>query len=278
MKFINKHLIFLLSLAYSVLLFTSCTSNKNLAYFKNVPDSIKNLTIPTTEYKPILIKKDDILSVNIQTIDPSVTSGVNQQSSVSSALANTSGMGNLGQSNQQGAPPTGGFLVDNEGYIQLPVLGRIKVVGLTTSAAKDSLQQLAAKYYKEPTVSLRFANFRVSVLGEVNKPSVYTFPNEKISILDALSYAGDLTAYGKRKDVLLIREDENTGNKQFIKMDLNSTDFFKSPYFYLKQNDMIYVPPSKSKEVITDVSLTRTIAFMTPITSILIVLISRIKF
>lgn len=256
---------------FFILFFTSCSSNKNLAYFKNIPDSLSINNVLTAKYSPLIIKKDDILSISIQTLDPTVT--INQPTTPITNVNN-----NLNSTSPTGISPTqNGYLVDNEGFIDFPIIGKIKVAGLTTSQALELLKSQAEKYYKNPTVTLRFSNFKVSIMGEVNKPSVYVFPNERVSVLDALSYAGDLTAYGKRANILLIREIDSTGNKDFIRLNLNSTDFLSSPYFYLKQNDMIYVPPTKSKEVASDVALSRALIFVPPLTSLLILLISKIK-
>jgi polysaccharide export outer membrane protein len=138
------------------------------------------------------------------------------------------------------------YLVGEDGYIQFPVLGRIKIGGLTKVDAIKLLESRISEHVKDPIVTIQNLNFKVSVLGEVNNPGPFFLTNERISILDALSLAGDLTIYGKRENVLLIRD--NTGKKEFYYFNLASTDIFKSPYFYLQQNDVIYVEPNDARQ------------------------------
>ena len=125
-----------------------------------------------------------------------------------------------------------------------------------------------------PTVQVRYANFKITVIGEVARPATYTVPNERISIIDVLGYAGDLTIYGKRENVLLIRD--TIGGKQFIRLNLNSSDIFKSPYFYLRQNDVVYIEPNEAKIATTDAARTRTLAVVGTVLSLLIVITSRL--
>jgi len=138
------------------------------------------------------------------------------------------------------------YLVDEDGYIQFPVIGRVKIGGLTKVEAIKLLEGKISEHVKEPIVTIQNLNFKVSVLGEVNQPGPFFLTNERISILDALSLAGDLTIYGKRTNVLLIRD--NNGKKEFHYFDLTSTDVFKSPYFYLQQNDVVYVEPNDARK------------------------------
>src|SRR5690606_20590184 len=126
--------------------------------------------------------------------------------------------------------------------------------------AREVIRNKAASYLVDPNVQVRFVNFKVTVIGEVGKPATYAFQNEKVSILDAIGMAGDLTIYGKRENVLLIRETSN--GKEMIRFNLNKSDIFNSPYYYLKQNDIVYVEPSKSKIANTDASRTRTFAIV----------------
>ncbi|HWW41774.1 polysaccharide biosynthesis/export family protein [Pedobacter sp.] len=210
----------------------SCGSTKNAIYFSDL-DSSRVKQIPATEFHEPLIQADDILSITVQTIDPSASLPVNQTGNPPSATASA----------VTGA--VSGFLVDKNGYVELPMLGMIKVAGLNTMDAKEAVRAKAVKYYKNPTIQLRFANFKVTVLGEVAKPASYIVPNEKVSILDAISLAGDLTIYGKRQNIMLIR-DYGTW-KDVIRLDLGSSSLMASPYFYLKQNDVIYVEPNKAK-------------------------------
>ncbi|WP_245723825.1 polysaccharide biosynthesis/export family protein [Pedobacter steynii] len=140
-----------------------------------------------------------------------------------------------------------GYRVNETGTIKFPVLGKVSVEGLTISQAQNLIESQLNKYVKNAIVNIKFLNFRVTVIGEVNHPSTFTVSNEKINLLEALGLAGDMTAYGKRENVLLIREED--GRRIMERINLNRQDVLSSPYFYLKQNDVIYVEPDKAKSV-----------------------------
>lgn len=243
----------------------SCVVTEKSVYFNNVPDSTELFEVLPSEFREPIIQPDDILSVTIQTIDPATTEAVNQVSSMPAVGASSGTV--------TGQQVISGFLVDKSGEIAIPMLGSIKLSGLTTFQAREVIQAKAAKFFKDPTVQVRFANFKITVIGEVGRPATYTLPNEKVTLLDALGLAGDLTIYGKRENVLLVRD--NNGKKEFTRFNLNSTEVFKSPYFYLRQNDVIYVEPGKGKVAANNVARTQTIALVGSIISVLIVAISR---
>lgn len=139
------------------------------------------------------------------------------------------------------------YLVDNDGSIDFPVLGRIKVSGLTKKEVEAYLRGRLSLYLKdEPLVNVRMVNYKISVIGEVARPNTYTITNEKVNILEALALAGDLTIYGKRKNVKLMRESE-TGERGVYVVDLTDRNLINSPYFYLQQNDVLYVEPNRTK-------------------------------
>ncbi|WP_239495001.1 polysaccharide biosynthesis/export family protein [Pedobacter yulinensis] len=140
-----------------------------------------------------------------------------------------------------------GFRVDKNGDIKFPVVGNIKLEGLSISEAQKVLERAVDRFVKNPIVTVKYMNFRVTVIGEVNHPATFTVSNEKISILEALGMAGDMTPYGKRENVLIIRE--NDGQRTTTRVNLNQKDVLNSPYFYLRQNDVIYVEPDKAKAV-----------------------------
>lgn len=262
-----KGIIVLLS-GVITLLVSSCSAPKNITYFKDVPDTVRQHEIQQAAYSTPLIQVDDILQVTIQTLDPAATAMLNQ----SSAPVPISG------SNTTAAAPAAisGYLVDKDGYIVLPLIGKIMVQGKTTDSVRENIKAVAATYYKDPVVNVRFANFKITVLGEVNRPSTYVMPNEKVTLLDALGAAGDLTIYGKRENVLLIRD--NNGKKEFIRMNLNQSNIFSSPYFFLRQGDVIYVEPNKAKVSSTDLAQVKRISIMASVLSLLIVVVSRVKF
>jgi polysaccharide export outer membrane protein len=251
----------------TIVLLSSCGSTKNVPYFQNVSVSDSSSLPAAAEFHEPTIQPDDILSISIYTIDPTTSMVVNQLGTQAFGSAQVSPSANNN-------PSSNGFLVDKNGEIQISVIGKIKLSGLTTFQARDAIQKLAADSYNAPNVQVRYANFKVTVLGEVSKPATYTVPNEKVTVLDALGLAGDLTIYGKRENVMLIRAQD--GKKQYARLNLNSTELFNSPFFYLKQNDVLYVEPSKGKAATLNASRTQTLALIGTALSVLVVLFSRL--
>lgn len=223
---------FFASLTVIILLFTfiSCTSTKKITYFSG----LQNDTLNSANIVPDpVIQNNDLLSISVGSLNPeaSVIFNANYPHS-------TQDPGN-------GMPST--YLVDAYGYIQFPVLGNIKAAGLNKYKLKEFLttRLIENKLLVDPVVTIRYLNFKVTVLGEVNRPSVLSVPSEKISLLEALGLAGDMTLYGKRDNVLLIREEN--GKKISQRINLNSQDLFQSGYYYLKPNDVVYVETTKAK-------------------------------
>ncbi len=187
------------------------------------------------------IQPGDILSIEVFSLSPEA----NQ-------MFNVFPEGQMMQSQNQNSSSTEltapvGFLVDKDGTVTLPLVGKITLMGLNTKDASDTITRRLGKYLMQATVSVRILNFKISVLGEVAKPSVYTISNERVTLPEALSLAGDLTIYAKRKNVLLIREEN--GVREFKRIDLTKRDFFDSSYYYLRPNDILYVEPSRGKVI-----------------------------
>ncbi|CAM4109597.1 polysaccharide export outer membrane protein [Pedobacter westerhofensis] len=250
-----------------ILLATSCVSSKKIAYFQDIQSVDQAKLENAAAFTEPTIQADDILSINVFTLNPQSGAIINQASS--SPLLG--GSANTAVAAQQ----ITGFLVDKNGDIELALVGKIKVAGLTTYQARELVREKVGAIYKDPSVQLRFANFKVSVLGEVNSPSAYTLPNEKVTILDALSLAGDLTIFGKRENVLIVRD--NNGKKEFARLNLNSSDIFNSPFYYLKQNDVVYVEPNKKKVSATNSAQLQTISVIASVLSVLVVAITQLK-
>ncbi len=259
-KTIGKCLVFILN----ILIFSSCASQKNIAYFNDLPNILVDSVIKSQSFSAPVILSDDVLLIDIQTVDASVNSLINS--------GNKSGTTGLPASNESLSLLTG-YLVDKSGNVEIPMLGSVKLAGLTTTEAKELIVKRASIYFKNPIVQVRFGNYRITVLGEVLRPSTFTIANERVSVLDALGLAGDLTVYGRRENVLLIRD--KGFQKEITRLNLNSSDLFKSPYFYLKQNDVIYVEPGKSKAAATNAARTQTLAILGSVLSVLIVALSR---
>jgi len=233
----------------------SCGSRKDIVYFQGTP--IKAFDVPEFELR---YKANDLLLINVSAINMESVRPFNL-----STISYTSLTGKLS------APPAQqSYLVGADGCIPFPVIGNVKVGNLTRSAAESLLKEKLSAYVSDPMVHIRIVNYKVSVLGEVKSPGVFTIQNEKVSILEALGLAGDLTIYGQRNDVLLIRDLK--GKKYFKRIDLTSTDFFATSNFYLQQNDLLYIAPNKAK-VSASKSTPSTGVFIS-VTSLLITLIA----
>ncbi len=264
----SKVSIFILSIS---ILISSCKHYERIAYFKDFSDSSLPEAIQTHAFKSPLIKPDDVLTITIQTIDNEVTSLLNSGTSSTGIGGNVPVLGSAttGQASN-------GYLVDREGRVELPFVGRVKIAGLSTEDAKEEIRKQVDKYFNEPVINVRFANYKITVLGEVARPSSYIIPNEKVNVFDALGLAGDMTIYGRRENVLLIRD--SLTYKKLIRLDLNSKYVITSPYFYLEPNDVIYVEPTDSKVATTDAYRNREIALYSAGLSILLIVVSRILF
>jgi polysaccharide biosynthesis/export protein len=254
------------------LFFASCASTKRTKYFQDIPDSGALKTIVGAQYTSPTIQVDDILTILIQTVDPTATMSINAGNLSSPGSTSPAG----GATSAPQSSGSSGYLVNKDGNVEIPILGSIKVVGLTTEQAREAILKEAFKYFNAPTVVVRYANFKFSVTGEVQKPGVYVIPNEKVSVLDAIALAGDLTIYGKRDNVLLIRENLD-GSKTPYRIDLRRSDIISAPYYYLRQNDLIYVEPAKSKAAATDATQSRLYTIAAAVITVIIVIITRIK-
>lgn len=218
---------------------TSCISSKELVMYQKSEGSRDTMAVPT-RYIPI-IKAGDVLAVQVSSLSPEATSFFNPYA----AMAATSGMGAMQNSQTTPIPYIPGYLVGEDGQIELPLIGRQTVRGLTNTQAAGQLRQKLLEYLKEPTVNVRNLNFQISITGEVARPSLFSIPNEQISLPAALGLAGDITIYGQRNNVLIIREEN--GQQTFNRVDLTKRDVFKSPYYYLRPNDIVYVEPGKAR-------------------------------
>lgn len=232
-------------LAYSVL-FTSCLSQKEVTYFQETPDNPQRGK-GMQAYVPI-IQSGDILSVVVGSLNPEANEIFNVRNMATAVHLNYSQTGGMG-----GRAQPVGYLVDEEGNIEVPLIGKVKVDGTTTELAAQSIRTLLNKYLKEPSVAVRLVSFKISVMGEVRNPAVFIIPEEKVTLPQALSLAGDLTIYGRRDNVMVIREEN--GIRTYGKIDLTSREVFDSPYYYLHKNDVIYVEPTKAKVTSSDRTL-----------------------
>jgi len=233
-----KKLTHFLLAAAIVLLVASCKTPKNVAYIQN-SDYI-DYTNSEFLYDARIMPKD-ILTVTINTVNPEASAPFNLivRPTLASVTSNISTSG--------GALQT--YLVDNEGCIDFPVVGKLQVGGLTKSMCEKLIHDKIKRYMnaeENPIVTVRMSNYKISVLGEVNRPGMFTVGNEKINIFEALAQAGDLSIYGVRDRVKLIRENAK-GRKEIHTISLNDANIVNSPYYYLQQNDIIYVEPNQVK-------------------------------
>ena len=231
MKKRNLLLYFLLSI--NLLLVTACADKKQIAYYQNLDQVASQETANNFESK---IQPDDLLMIVVSAPDPEAAAPFNLETiTVPAAM----GQSALAQKQQQL------YLVDANGLIQFPVLGEIKVVGQTKIEVINVIKSKLKKYINDAIVNMRIVNFKVTVQGEVVKPGSFTIASERVTLPEALSLAGDLTIYGKRDNIILVREVNN--KKTFNRIDITKADFINSPYYYLSQNDLIYVEPNKAK-------------------------------
>ncbi|MBV4357831.1 polysaccharide biosynthesis/export family protein [Pinibacter aurantiacus] len=220
-------------IALLVIILASCGNPKELRYFQGEFDTAK---LSQVNYKEPVIQAGDIISIKVYSDDNAAADPYNM---ISNAMASTT------------APNTSmGYEVDNAGNIQMAGLGTLKVSDLTILQLQGLLDKKFEKLLSHPYYNIRFLNFKVTVLGDVGRPGTYTFPVQKVSILDVLGMAGDLTIYGKRDNILIVREKD--GKREFGRLNLKSPDIFKSDWFYLQQNDMVYVDMLDKKAIATD--------------------------
>lgn len=210
-----------------VLLLSSCASRKNMIYYQDVDNQAAQKGLNSYEIK---IQPDDVLSLSIYADDAEAVKSFNLNLAPDMV---TSG----------NARPS--YLVDAKGYIDLPTIGKFKISGLSRSDALQALEKELSKYIKKPTISLRISNFKIAVQGEVNAPGVYPIASERVTLLEALSMAKDLTLFGKRNNILVIREID--GIRSYNRIDITKSNFMNSPYYYLSQNDVVYVEPNQNK-------------------------------
>ncbi len=231
-RFSSKNHVVAFLVFFLIITLTSCVSEKDILYLQDVDKLQQDSDLGT--YKTIL-RPNDLLSILVSSYDLDAVRPFNLSSVAPDQISMSQG-----NTSQQGQS----YLVDAEGNIEFPVLGKVKVAGSSRIEVVKLLKDQIAQYVKDPIVNVRIINYKITVLGEVTKPGTFTIPDERISILGAIGLAGDLTIYGKRDEVLVIREKED-GVKTYEKLDLRSKSIFKSDFFYLQQNDVVVVSPNK---------------------------------
>ncbi|MBT2561464.1 polysaccharide biosynthesis/export family protein [Pedobacter sp. ISL-68] len=219
----------ILFIAIYTSIITGCATRRDLVYFSNLAKQTSEVKLQGQEVK---IQQNDLLSISINSL--------NQESNVLFAV-------NTRNANAENNYKTEGYRVSKGGMINLPVVGNVRLEGLTIEQAQATISKELDKYVKKPVVDVQLVNFKVTVIGEVNRPSTFTVQGDNINLLEALGMAGDMTVYGKRENVLVIRQQD--GQRVMKRLNLNNQDVMDSPFFYLKQNDVVYVEPDKSKAI-----------------------------
>lgn len=228
----------LLILIFPAFFFSCMAPPKSIVYFQDL-DKYQQ-SINSISYKEPVIKNKDELLITVS------ASTLNQEKVAQFNLPAVSYMPST-ETRTQSNPSLQTYIVDTNGKINFPVIGEITLAGLTRSQAIEHLKKLISNYIDDPIINLRFTSFSIIIFGEVRSPGALYFNSDKISILDAIGVAGDLTMYGNRKNILLIRENSD-GTFERTRFDLTSSDLFSSPYYYLKQNDKIFVEPNKTRQ------------------------------
>ncbi len=216
-----------LVLLVSIILF-SCVARKNMVYYRNI-ESMNNKEM-TNSYE-IKIQPDDLLMISVSCDDPEISKPFN---------IGAYNFTQSGSSNQQSGST---YLVDVNGVIDFPVLGKLTIGGLTRTQLMKMLNEKISLYIKKPLITLTIKNYKVSVQGEVAAPGIYNFDSERFTLVDALIKAGDLKIQAKRKNILIIRQTD--GVITYNRVDITKADFINSPFYYLRQNDMVYVQPNR---------------------------------
>lgn len=266
-----KNRLFYLLIVLAAMIMQSCTTPRELRYLQG---SFDTAALSKVVYKNQVIQKNDLLSIVVYSDNAAGTAIFNQPVGSTSSSSTIIG----GEINSSApALPSGGYLVSNEGNIEFPQLGRLHVEGLTKDQLADLLTSKleADSLLRHPFYSIRFLNFKITMVGEVNNPGMYTIPSERINIIEAIGLAGDLTFYGLRKSILVIRE--TNGRRQFGHLDITDPNVFNSPFFYLQQNDVVIVDLNKRKVAANDNQLLRNVSLVGTIVSTFAILISILR-
>ena len=249
----NKYGLLLIVACCYCILFSSCIQYKKVPYYKNVSGTTDTVGIQNNYTDPV-IQKNDILKITVSSLDQDVTRLFSFNADDVNGFSNSAGSS---------------YLVDPQGYIRMPLIGAVKVEGMTSWSVRDSITRLLEPYLKETVVEIRITSFRITVSGDVAKPGVYSTLNERLTLTEALTMAGDLNISGMRENVLLIR-DEN-GSRKYVRFDLSDKNIYNSPYFYLRSNDVVYVQPGRI--VTRDINF-RNLTYLATIVSLIAVIVS----
>lgn len=243
-----------------LILLSSCNMSKKIVYVQNAGSPVSYADTAKSKISDPKLKVGDLLVITVNANTPEAalpfnlplvpSQGLSNYDPSSTIITSVATSGNLQN-----------YLIDTNGEISFPIIGKIKAVGMTKTGLSDFIKDKIHPFYikEDLIISIRYANYKVSVLGEVTRPNVYTIQNEKINIFEAIALAGDLTIYGKRDNVLLIRENDN-GSRETLRIDLRDERLINSSYFYLQQNDVLYIQPNNPKSRASGLSTAETLS------------------
>ena len=246
-------------LLISLVAFTCCVSRKKMIYFSNGEPLITAEN--NKNYSPIF-RTDDLLAITVGGVDPDPVMPFNLP---------ITGLVNQNSGYLSGSPVVLGYLIDANGTIDFPVIGKIKIAGLSRDSTINLIKEKLNDYVKNPVVNIRIMNFKITVLGEVKTPGTFNIPNERITLLEAIGLAGDLNITAKRKNIMIIRDID--GKKTEHRIDLTSKEIFSSSVFYLRQNDIIYVEPNRTK-VNSSALNTANVGVIVSLTSLIVTMVA----
>ncbi|WP_430611946.1 polysaccharide biosynthesis/export family protein [Flavobacterium sp. JP2137] len=230
----TKNAILYLTLLCATLALTSCASKEKYLYYQNIEEAINSKT--SSKLFETKLVPDDLLMIIVSAEDAESAAPFNLFSTMTADPKNPARNGQMTQQL---------YLVDSQGNIEFPIVGTLHVGGLNKTQAIALIKNEINKYLKNPIVNLRIMNFKITVQGEVNRPGVHSIVSERLTLPEALTLSGDLSTYGSRNNIMIIREQD--GKRTFDRVDLTKADFINSPYYFLKQNDIVYVEPNKTK-------------------------------
>lgn len=251
---------------YSLIIFltTGCVRYESLVSFNN-EEEVMPTSINIDNFEDLKIQNNDVLKIEISSFNMEAAAPFNLSG------GNTNNQ-QMMRGNTDNLELFLGYLVDAKGMVDLPVLGAVELAGLTVSEAKTKVRKLVEPYLKDAVINMRFINFKVTILGEVNMPGIVSLTNNRVTLLEAIGRAGDLTNYANRNNILVIREED--GVRTYNRVDLQSYNIFESPYFYLQQNDMIYVEPLQARVATVEDPARRFISYGSGILSVITLIIA----
>ena len=251
----------------AVMMLGSCGNIRQLTYIQGSFDTAALSKVPGVDP---LIQKGDILSIIVYSDNPEATRIYNQALITTASPGASTAGGAISSGSLSGSPTTGGYLVDENGNIEFQSLGLIHVDGISRSQLRDTLNVRLKPFLVNPYFTIRFQNYRFTMLGEIGKPGIYPFPSDRINLFEALGLGGDMTFYGRRDNVLVIRE--TNGVRTYARLDLTKPEIMASPYFYIQQNDVLIFEANKKKVAANDQTTLRNITIATSVISLFAIL------